>query len=174
MFGDPLGGLLFGGETLDYFRLAIGPKNIDHPAKSGITFSRHESGSVFGHLANMRLRRAGSSRSSDNNQTDRPQPAVDGNAAPAKAAREGLATARPVVFAASAGRFWISQERQGVISWFEFIVFRRDIVVGSLFGGHQFLGKAAPKITLRCFHQPGHQIFWHSVDRSLLIDFGVD
>ena len=45
MFGDPLGGLLFGGETLDYFRLAIGPKNIDHPAKSGITFSRHESGS---------------------------------------------------------------------------------------------------------------------------------
>ena len=67
MFGDPLGGLLFGGETLDYFRLAIGPKNIDHPAKSAITFSRHESGSVFGHLANMRLRRAGSSRSSDNN-----------------------------------------------------------------------------------------------------------
>ena len=67
MFGDPLGGLLFGGETLDYFRLAIGPKSIDHPAKSGITFSRHESGSVFGHLANMRLRRAGSSRSSDNN-----------------------------------------------------------------------------------------------------------
>ena len=48
MFGDPLGGLLFGGETLDYFRLAIGPKNIDHPAKSGITFSRHESGSVDG------------------------------------------------------------------------------------------------------------------------------
>ena len=40
MFGDPLGGLLFGGETLDYFRRAIGPKNIDHPAKSGITFSR--------------------------------------------------------------------------------------------------------------------------------------
>jgi hypothetical protein len=38
-----------------------------------------------------------------------------------------------------------------VISWFEFIDFRRDIVVGSLFGGHQFLSKAAPKITLRCF-----------------------
>ena len=65
MFGDPLGGLLFGDETLDYFRLVIGPKNIDHPAKSWITFSRHESGSVFGHLANMRLRRAGSSQSSD-------------------------------------------------------------------------------------------------------------
>jgi hypothetical protein len=109
MFGDRLGGLLFGGDTLDYFRLAIGrPKNIDHPAKSGITFSRHESGSVFGHLANMRLLRAGSSRSSDHNQTDRPPPAVDGNTAPAKAARDGLATARPVVFAASAGRFWIS------------------------------------------------------------------
>jgi hypothetical protein len=74
----------------------------------------------------------GSSRSSDNNQTDRPQPAVDGNTAPANAAREGLATARPVVFAASTGRFWISQERQGVIAWFEFTVFRGDIVVGSL------------------------------------------
>src|SRR5437879_2650622 len=61
MFGDTLGGLLFGRETLYYFRLAIGPKNIHHPAKSGITFSRHESGSVFGHLANMRLRRVGSS-----------------------------------------------------------------------------------------------------------------
>ena len=65
---------------------------------------------------------------------------LDGNTAPAKAAHEGLATARPVVFAASACRFWILQERQEVISWFEFIVFRRDIVVGSLFGGHQFLG----------------------------------
>ena len=71
-------------------------------------------------------------------------------------------------------RFWVSQERQGVVSWFEFIDFRCDIVVGSLFGGHQFLGKAAPKITLRCFHQPGHQIFRHSVDRSILIDFRVD
>jgi len=60
MFGDPLGGLLFGDETLDYFRLAIGPKNIDHPAKSGI-FSGHENGSVFGHLANTPLRRGGSS-----------------------------------------------------------------------------------------------------------------
>src|SRR6202022_5034275 len=72
MFGDPLGDLLFGGETLDYFCFTIGPENIDHPAKSGITFSRHESGSVFGHLANMRLRRAGSSRPSDTiNPTDR-------------------------------------------------------------------------------------------------------
>src|SRR6266850_7561766 len=99
----------------------------------------------------MRLRRAGSSRSSDNNQTDRPQPAVDGNTAPAKAAREGLATARPVVFAASAGRFWISQERQGVISWFEFIVFRRDMVVGTPFSYPLFLRNAAPNHTPRCF-----------------------
>jgi hypothetical protein len=37
MFGDPLGGLLFGGETLDYFGLAIGP-NIDHPANPGSPF----------------------------------------------------------------------------------------------------------------------------------------
>jgi len=37
-----------------------------------------------------------------------------------------------------------------VVSWFEFIDFRRVIVVRSLFGGHQFLAKAAPKITLRC------------------------
>src|SRR6202021_1740535 len=34
--------------------------------------------------------------------------------------------------------------------------------------------RPAPKITLRCLHQPGHQIFRHSVDRSILIDFGVD
>jgi hypothetical protein len=66
------------------------------------------------------------------------------------------------------------QSAMRVISWFEFIDFRRDIVVGSLFGGHQFLGKAAPKITLRCFHQPGHQIFWHSVHSSVLIDSRVD
>jgi hypothetical protein len=61
MFGDPLSRLFFGGETLDHFRLAIRPKNIDHPAKSGI-FSRHENGPEFGHPANMRLRRAGSSQ----------------------------------------------------------------------------------------------------------------
>jgi len=62
VFIDPLGGLFFGGKTLDYFRLAIWPENIDHPAKSGI-FSRHENGPVFGHPANMRLRRTGSSQS---------------------------------------------------------------------------------------------------------------
>ncbi len=62
MFGDPLTGLFFGGETLDHFRLAIRPKNIDHPAKSGI-FSRHENGPVFGHPVNMCVRRTGSSQS---------------------------------------------------------------------------------------------------------------
>ena len=51
---------------------------------------------------------------------------------------------------------------------------RRHIVVNSLFSRHQFLQKAARKITLRCFHQAGHQIFWHSVESSVLIDFGVD
>jgi hypothetical protein len=35
MFGDPLGGLFFGGETLDHFRLAIRPKNIDHQPSPG-------------------------------------------------------------------------------------------------------------------------------------------
>ena len=61
VFSDPLGGLFFGGETFDYFRLAIGPENIDHPAQSGI-FSRHENGPIFGHPANVRLRRPGSSQ----------------------------------------------------------------------------------------------------------------
>jgi|SRR5450432_2146785 len=71
MLGGPLGGLLFGGETLDYFCLAIGPENIDNPAKSGrIALSHTESGTLFGHPANMRLRRPGSSQSSCHNQTD--------------------------------------------------------------------------------------------------------
>jgi hypothetical protein len=89
----------------------------------------------------------------------------------AKAAREGLATVRLLV---SRRQLALLDPARGGISWFEFIVFHRDIVIGGLFGGHQFLGKAAPKIALRCFHQPGHQIFRHSVDRSILIDFGVD
>src|ERR1700730_9217007 len=76
-------------------------------------------------------------------------------------------------------RFWISRDSAndlltGALSWFEFIEFRRDIVVSSLFSRHQFLQKAAPKITLRCFHQADHQIFWYSVESSVLIDFGVD
>ena len=71
MFGGPLGGLLFGGETLDYFRLAVGPENIDNPTKSGrIALSHTENGPMFGHATNMRLRRPGSSQSSCHNQTD--------------------------------------------------------------------------------------------------------
>ena len=49
MFGDPVGGSFFGSETLDYFRIAIGPKNIDNPADSGVAFPRHESGPMLGH-----------------------------------------------------------------------------------------------------------------------------
>ena len=110
MFGDPLGGLLFGGETLDYFCFTIGPENIDHPAKSGITFSRHESGSVFGHLANMRLRRAGSSRI-----RDRPQPAVDGIRGPGESrARVGLAV-QPSPFGLTLGS--VTPRRGGCIAF---------------------------------------------------------
>jgi len=57
MFGDPLGGLLFGGETLDYFRLAIGPKNIDHPAKSGITRACADRFGPHAHLDAGRIER---------------------------------------------------------------------------------------------------------------------
>ncbi len=77
MFGDPVGGSFFGSETLDYFRIAIGPKNIDNPAESGI-FSRHENGQVFGHLANMRLRRPGSSQ---NRPPHSKEPTTDGASA---------------------------------------------------------------------------------------------
>jgi hypothetical protein len=64
-------------------------------------------------------------------------------------------------------RFWNltkAPTTSGTVSWFEFIDFRRDIVVGSPFSRHQFLQKASPKITLRGFHQPSHQIFWQSVE----------
>jgi hypothetical protein len=62
MFGDPLGGSFFGSEALDYFRLTIRPKDVYHPAESGVALSRHESGPMLGHLPNMRLPRLGSSR----------------------------------------------------------------------------------------------------------------
>jgi hypothetical protein len=58
---NPFNRVMFRNKTLDYFRLTIRPENIDYPAGSGI-FPRHESGPMLGHLANMRLRRAGSSR----------------------------------------------------------------------------------------------------------------
>jgi hypothetical protein len=38
MFGDPLGGLLFGGETLDYFRLAIGQRTSTAQPNPGLPF----------------------------------------------------------------------------------------------------------------------------------------
>jgi hypothetical protein len=44
----------------------------------------------------------------------------------------------------------------------------------NIFSRRQFLQKAAPKITLCGFHQPSHQIFRHSIESSVLIDFGVD
>jgi hypothetical protein len=52
-------------------------------------------------------------------------------------------------------RFWISRDSAndlltGALSGFEFIDFRRDIVVSNLFSRHQFLQKVAPKIRLRC------------------------
>lgn len=60
---------MLGSETLDDFRFAIGPENIDTPARAGI-FPRHESWSLLGHPSNMRLWRPGSSQLSCHNQTD--------------------------------------------------------------------------------------------------------
>jgi hypothetical protein len=60
---------MLGNETLDYFRFAIRPENIDPPARPGI-FPRHESWSLLGHPSNMRLWRPGSSQLSCHNQTD--------------------------------------------------------------------------------------------------------
>ena len=127
MFGDPLGGLLF-GETLDYFCFSIGPENIDHPAKSGITFSRHESGSVFGHLANMRLRRAGSSRI-----RDRPQPAVDGIRGPGESRpRVGLAV-QPSPFGLTLGS--LTRRRGGCFAFSAFRFSRSRILSSSSTSG---------------------------------------
>src|SRR4030095_7958355 len=58
-------------ETLDYFRFAIGPQNIDLPARTG-TFPRHESWSLLGHPSNMRLWRPGSSQLSCLNRRSQP------------------------------------------------------------------------------------------------------
>jgi hypothetical protein len=60
---------MLGHETLDYFRFAIGPQNIDPPARTGI-FPRHESWSLLGHPSNKRLWRPGSSQLSCHYQTD--------------------------------------------------------------------------------------------------------
>jgi hypothetical protein len=74
-------------------------------------------------------------------------------------------------------RFWNltkAPTTSGTVLWFEFIDFRSDIVVGSPFQPSSIPAKASPKITLRGFHQPSHQIFWQSVESSVLMDFGVD
>jgi hypothetical protein len=44
MFGDPLGDLLFGSETLDYFCFTIGPENIDHQPNPGLPFRTMKAG----------------------------------------------------------------------------------------------------------------------------------
>jgi hypothetical protein len=68
MLCNPLNCVIFRNKALDYFRFAIGPQNIDHPARSGI-FSSHVSWSLLEHPLNMRLRRPGSSQLSCHNQT---------------------------------------------------------------------------------------------------------
>ena len=70
MLSNPFNRVIFRDKALDCFRFAIGPQNIDTPAKSGI-FPRHESWSLLGHRPNMRLWRPGSSQLSCHNQADR-------------------------------------------------------------------------------------------------------
>jgi hypothetical protein len=53
VLSNPLRRVMLGRETLDCFRFAIGPQNIDTPARPGI-FPRHESWSLLGHRTNMR------------------------------------------------------------------------------------------------------------------------
>jgi hypothetical protein len=61
MRSNPLNRVIFRNKALDYFRFAIGPQNIDTPARPGIS-PRHESWSLLGHPSNMRLWRPGSSQ----------------------------------------------------------------------------------------------------------------
>src|ERR1700726_4506025 len=68
MLCDPLNRVIFRNKALDYFGFAIGPQNIDPPARSGI-FPSHVSWSLLEHPSNMRLRRPGSSQQSCHNQT---------------------------------------------------------------------------------------------------------
>jgi hypothetical protein len=68
MLCNPLNRVIFCNKALDYFRFAVGPQNIDHPARSGI-FPSHVSWSLLEHPSNMRLRRPGSSQLSCHNQT---------------------------------------------------------------------------------------------------------
>jgi hypothetical protein len=66
MLCNPLNRVIFRNKALDYFRFAIGPQNIDPPARTGI-FPRYESWSLLGHPWNMRLRRHGSRQLSCHN-----------------------------------------------------------------------------------------------------------
>jgi hypothetical protein len=69
MLSNPLNRVMFRSKALDYFRFAIGPQNIDPPARTGI-FPRHENWSLLGHPTNMGVWRPGSSQLSCNNQAD--------------------------------------------------------------------------------------------------------
>ena len=68
VLSNPLDRVAFRNKALDCFRFAIGPQNIDTPAKSGI-FPSHESWSLLEHPSNMRLWCPGSSQLSCHNQT---------------------------------------------------------------------------------------------------------
>src|SRR5216683_218021 len=116
MFGDPLGGLLFRGETLT---TSASPSAKEHRPPSQIRdylFAPRKR-SVFEHLANMRLRRAGSSRF---RLTDRNLRST-----------AILHLRKPLVRAWLLRVRWYSRRQlalldlaRGGISWFEFIVFR--------------------------------------------------
>jgi hypothetical protein len=57
MLSNPLNRVMLRNKTLDYFRFAVRPQNIDPPASAGI-FSSHESWWLLEHSSNMRLRRS--------------------------------------------------------------------------------------------------------------------
>jgi hypothetical protein len=46
VFGNPDSRVMFRDKSLDYFRFAVRPQNIDPPASSGI-FARHERWSLL-------------------------------------------------------------------------------------------------------------------------------
>jgi hypothetical protein len=89
MLSNPLKRVILRNKALDYFRFAIGPQNIDRPARSGI-FPCPESWSLLRHpfeYAPMPPRY--SSQLSRHNQTD-PLPSRWSIAAPERVADAGL------------------------------------------------------------------------------------
>jgi hypothetical protein len=72
VLSNPLDRIMFRYEALDDFCFAIGPQNIDPPARPGI-FPRHKSWLLLGHPSIMRRWRPDSSQLSCHNQTD-PRP----------------------------------------------------------------------------------------------------